>query len=279
MRIFLTLSILFSLLLIQTTASACSYAYQYSLFPMGTSMGNLVMLEVELERYVNTPDQMIGNRMPGSRMSGMDKTIETRWKGNLRLKSIAKDTTLLIEELGFVDISDEQYHEKLRPYFHKAMRKAEELPMFERAELLEEGLCKYDNTCDFFKKTIDTTTVNVYCAVNQEEYINQRQEVIFPSIVLHKFENMTKMEFSDIEKVEIDSRLDFYDVWNKYNVRLYQIGDQTIAIYTLGWGQKRYYKETKTEKWRDNLGPVEDYVKGNDVMRHGQRFDFMQWLD
>lgn len=273
MRFLYKIILILTLFIFQNKATACSYAYQYSLFPLGSSMGNLIVLEVELERYVSTPDQMIGRRMPD-----MNKTIETRWKGNLRLKSISKDSSLLLEEFGFLDINDENYHENLRPYFHKALKKAQELPLFELAELLEEGLCKYDNSCDFFYKTLDTTTVNVYCAVNKEQYAQKRQAVIFPDIVLHKFENMTKMQFSDMEKVEIESRLDFYDVWNKYNVRLYKIGEQTIAIYTLGWGQKRYYKETKTEKWNDNLGPVEDYIRGNDVMRHGQRFDFMQWL-
>lgn len=273
MRFLLTITLFFLLFSIQNKATACSYAYQYSLFPLGSSMGNLIVLEVELERYVNTPDQMIGRRMPN-----MDKTIETRWKGNLRLKSVSKDTSLLLEEFDFIDISDENYEEILRPHFHQALRQAQKQPMFKTAELLEEGLCKYDNSCDFFHKTLDSTTVNVYCSVNKEPYANKRQAVLFPDIVLHKFENMTKMKFSDMEKVEINSRLDFYDVWNKYNVRLYKIGEQTIAIYTLGWGQKRYYKETKTERWNDNLGPIEDYVRGNDVMRHGQRFDFLQWL-
>ena len=261
--------------------NACSYAYQYSLFPLGSSAGQIIFLELELERYVNTPAGSIGMIRPNERSLPNDvATIETRWKGNIRLKRQARSLTAmeLIEELAYIDISDENYKAALAPYFEKALQKAYELPFFEEAFLEEIAYCKYDRSCNLFTLKIDSSNVNLTCGLSDFKDNQRFVDIIFPPIILQKYENITALNFSEIEKVEKSSRIDFYKVWRPYEARKYTIANQAVIIYSIGWGYAKGYDATQSKSWVKNIVPVAQFIEGNDVMMHGQRFDFLQLL-
>ena len=84
--------------------------------------------------------------------------------------------------------------------------------------------------------------------------------------------------FSEIEKVEASARLNFFQAWKPYSARRYEIGDQQIVVYSLGWGQKKGYNKSSDQFWTPNNKTIEEVIEGKDVMMHGQRFDFLQWL-
>jgi hypothetical protein len=252
--------------------SACSYAYQNSLFPLGISGDNIIFLEVELERYVNTSSggEMLILQDPLSK-----NIIETRWKGNLRIKkSNDARTFLLIEELAYIDISDKDYNLALLPYFEKAMEKARNELFFEEAFLIKTAGCGYERSCTMFQLEPDTLELALYCSL--EPNSKQKTKIEFPKILLQKYENVTQLNFSEIETVEAESRMEFYKIWKPCSARYYRIGDRDMIIYCIGWGQKRGYNGIKEDKWKPNLLPVEQFVEGNDVMVHGQRFDSCQ---
>lgn len=263
-----------SLLFCVEESFACSYAYQYSLFPLGEAEAGIVFLEVELERYVNTP---AAGGLPGNRFGPNSRQIETRWKGSLRIQQLQADSLFRITELAYVDISDEDYEEALAPYFLKAFERAEQLPKFERATLEAVAYCRYDRSCDLFQLEVDTTSLELKASLPE---IEEWQTASFPSVVLHKFENIMKLNFSEMEKVEASSRINFYQAWKPYSARVYAIGTKKIAVYTLGWGQARGYRGQKNKAWkRMNLPPIETHIEGKDVMMHGQRFDFFQQIN
>jgi hypothetical protein len=258
-----------------TKAAACSYAYQYSLFPLGSSGENIIFLEVELERYVNTA---IGGEMMLQTRDPLQKNIiETRWKGNLRLKSSEDGKNFqLITELAYIDIADEKYNEALLPYFEKAMQKAREQLFFEEAFLLKTANCAYERSCNMFVMELDTLEPALNCFLETDS--KQKRKIDFPSVLLQKYENVTQLNFSEIETVEAASRIEFYRVWKPCSARYYQIGEKKIIIYCIGWGQKRGYNGQKQADWKANNLPVENFIEGNDVMMHGQRFDICQIL-
>lgn len=267
-------------LLFAANLTACSYAYQYSLFPLGSSGGKLIFLEIELERYVNTPAGAIGLLRPDERsLPNNPSEIETRWKGNLRLKKqLGTQEFLLLEDLAYIDISDITYHTELAPYFEKAMRKAYALPFFEEAILEKIAYCKYDRSCDLFLLEVDTISIHLNCGLAKAGQLQNSVNISFPPIILQKFENITQLNFSEIEKVEKESRIEFFKVWKPYEARQYSIGNQTLVVYTIGWGLAKGYPAKKEENWKNNIAPVEKFIEGNDVMMHGQRFDFFQFL-
>lgn len=268
-----SLLILSSLLLSNLPLEACSYAYQYSLFPMGMSDGNIIFLEVELERYVNTPSAA---GLPQNRFGPNARQIETRWKGSLRLQALKKNSLDRIAELAYVDISDETYEKELEPYFRKALISAKKLPNFKEAQLDSVAYCRYDRTCDLFQLKVDTLKLQLEASLHQYD---DWQAASFPSVVLHKFENIMKLNFSELETVEASSRINFFRAWKPYSARHYSIGDQKIVLFTLGWGQARGYQAKKEENWIPNQPTVDEYIDGKDVMMHGQRFDFYQIIE
>jgi hypothetical protein len=52
---------LFILFLVSSSSylKACSAAYQYSLLPLGSSMGQILMVELEMNRYLSTPQHQM----------------------------------------------------------------------------------------------------------------------------------------------------------------------------------------------------------------------------
>jgi len=255
--------------------AACSYAYQYSLFPLGSSSENIIFLEVELERYVSTPAG--GEMMLSTRDPIQKNIIETRWKGNLRLKSsIDGKKFQLISELAYIDIADEKYREALLPYFEKAMQKAREQLFFEEAFLAKTANCAYERSCAMFVMELDSVELSLNCFLPSES--NKKRKINFPPVLLQKYENVTQLNFSEIETVEATSRIEFYRVWKPCSARYYQIGEKELIIYCIGWGQKRGYNAQKQADWKVNNLPVENFIEGNDVMMHGQRFDICQIL-
>ncbi len=266
--------------LIQITAAyGCSYAYQYSLFPVGISGDQLILIEVEMERYVNTPD--VGRPRPRYEQN---VEMSVRWKGNLRLKSWSLsrqklEEEILVEIANQIDIDDKTYREELRPYFQKGYELAEKMPFFQPAALPEVGNCCYDISCTFLKKEIDTIAPHLYYIINKKELQAERLRVEFPAILLQKFENMSKQNFSDIQTVESQSQVEYFKSWKAHSVRIYDIKGLKIALYSFGWGQKRFYNNAKSTDWEyPTVGNLGEYVEGNDVLFHGQRFDMIQIL-
>jgi len=258
---------------------ACSYAYQYSLFPLGISGNKLLLIEVEMERYVNTPDAGI----PRPRYERSTE-ISVRWKGNLKLRGWniqtgALEGEILADIANQIDIDDKTYQEELRPYFQQAYETAEKMPFFKPASLPEVGNCRYDISCDFLKKEIDTIAPNLYFFINKESYKDKKLKVEFPPILLQKFENMSKQNFSDLETVANQSQVEYFKSWKAHSVRIYEINGLKFAFYSFGWGQRRFYTGTKSTDWEfPTVGNIGEYVEGNDVLFHGQRFDMVQIL-
>lgn len=248
---------------------------------MGMSGGELVLLEIDMERYVNTPDA----GMPRPRFgvgAESNSEISVRWKGQLRLVALAwgkpaSSVRALETVASFIDIDDAKYQEELAPYFDKAWASAQALPFFQPMPLPEVGMCRYDISCTFIRKEIDTVQTKLWVSVNRPNY--PPAEVIFPTSILQKFENTVKMPFSDMEQVNTSSRIEYFKAWRPHSVRIYELNGQRFAIFTMGWGQKRFYNGQKANQWEvPNVSGVERFIEGNDVLFHGQRFDFIQYL-
>jgi len=256
--------------------AACSFAYQYSIYPLGSSLGQLVAVQMELERYVNTPDNFM--MQTRSTHQPFDATGETRWKGTIDI--VQYNPTKVVWEhyqsIAEVDIADENYEEALLPYLQEGWQIAKDLPFFQAAQLVEMGICHYDTACTFFQKKVDTIENKAFCYL--DNHPKQLQEIHFPEVVLQKFENKTREKFTDIEQVDMDTRLGFYRIWRPYGVRKYQLMDGSeLVIYTLGWGQKGGgVVPIREEDWQTMLPPVEEFVEGKEVMFHGYRFDQIQ---
>ncbi|BDS09750.1 hypothetical protein [Aureispira anguillae] len=257
---------------------ACSAAYQYSLFPLGSSMGQVIVLEMEMNRYLSNPsNQMM--QMGGGRPFDNTPAIEVRWKGTLKVCTYQMGELILNQELGAIDILDTDYEEALLPYFQKAYEVAYSLPNFETAVLENVGYCHYDRSCDFMTLTIDTQDVKFYASSNEEGYQDKKCSVPFAEEALLKVEKKTKIKFTDFNNIDKEFQVDFFRLWSPQTVRRYRIGDQIIQVFTIGRGNKSRYSETKEDKWKTPvLESIEHYIKGKDVLFHGQRFDFLQLL-
>jgi hypothetical protein len=270
------------LLICSHFANACSAAYQYSLFPLGASMGQIVLLELEMDRYVKTPENKImqfGGRSRFEEEYDDAEEIEVRWKGTIKLYQLIDGKMTLIEDLGFTDLSDKKYKEALQPYFLEAMEKARSLPLFEVATLQNMGICHYDRSCTFFEKILDTENLKFYCKSKEKGYENDSVLVAYPYKILVKAENELKTKITQLDSLEAQMQIDFFRVWSPQNVRRYDIGGKTVQVFTLGRGIKSKYTLKKREAWEKiNLEGIEYFIQGNDVVYHGQRFDFIQIL-
>jgi hypothetical protein len=265
--------LIFIVLIISQSLLACSYAYQYSLFPLGSSGESVIFLEVELERYVNIP----GFEMNRSYETFDKSSVETRWKGNLKLKSSTDGISFkLLDEISYIDISDRNYQQELEPFFEKSIDRARRELFFEEADLMKFGNCAYDRSCNLFEMRVDSLKPALFCVLPKDN--SSLLEVSFPQILLQKYENITQLNFSEIETVENESKVEFYKVWKPCSSRYYKVGDRELVVYCIGWGQKRGYNGIKDNQWKNNLLPVEKFIEGNDVMLHGQRFDMIKIL-
>jgi len=273
------ISIFFFLFVLNQSSFACSAAYQYSLFPMGSSMGRVIVFEMELDRYLRTPDNQMMQMGGGRRFDTKDKNIEVRWKGTIKVYTLEAGKLVLSKDLGFIDILDDDYDEALLPYFKKAYEAAQALPMFEEAVLENIGVCHHDRSCDFITLTIDEENVKFYANSNEAGYQDKKCPVPFAEKTLLKVEMQTKIKFTDFENIEKGFQVDFFRLWSQQTVRRYTIGDLTVQVFTLGRGDKSRYMRTKEEKWKTpNVETIAHYIQGNDVIFHGQRFDFIQIL-
>ena len=259
---------LFIIIQFPTSAFACTYAYQYSLFPLGASGSDIIFLELELERYVNTPASgaFVFSSDPLSK-----NTIETRWKGNLKIKSSSDAVNYtLLKELSFIDVPDAEYNSKLEPYFEKALAYARTLPYFEEAILDKTAKCAYDRTCTLFNLKIDSVNLILNCHLSDSI---ASKKIDFPEILVTKYQKIANLEQNEDGTIQNASKLEFIRLWKPCSARLYRIGDRQLVVYCIGWGQKRGYVGTKDQDWKFNNLPVDMYIEGNDVMMHGQRFD------
>ncbi len=264
------LRITFLFIAVQFSAQlwACTYAYQYSLFPLGSSAAEIIFLELELERYVNTPasGEFVFSSDPMSK-----NTLETRWKGNLKIKSSIDGIVFtLVKELSYIDIPDAEYNSKLEPYFEKALAFAKTLPYFEEVILEKTAKCAYDRTCGMFSMQIDTIKSELLCQLPDA---SASKQIIFPEILVSKYQKITNLNVSEQGDAQHASKLEFIRLWKPCSARIYRIGDRQLLVYCIGWGQKRGYIGTKDDNWKLNNYPVDMYIEGNDVMMHGQRFD------
>jgi hypothetical protein len=257
---------------------ACSAAYQYSLFPLGSSAGQLIFLEVELDRYLSNPsNQMM--QMGGNSPFKNTPAIEVRWKGSLKVFTYQMGEMILESDLGFIDILDSDYDEALLPYFKKAFEKAQALPMFEVAVLEKVGYCHHDRSCTFMKLIIDADKVKFYAVSNEVGYEDKKCPVPFADKTLLKVENQTKIKFTNFDTIEKEFQVDFFRLWSPQTVRRYTIGGQTVQVFTIGRGDKSKYSKTKETAWKTPLlETIGHYIQGSDVVFHGQRFDFFQVL-
>lgn len=250
--------------------AACSYAYQYSLFLLGSSSGELIWLELELERYVSGGAGSLPNFWPMGRTKSLG---QTRWKGQLKLKKGQEiDQLVQYKHIAWVDLADEDYQEYLAPHFEKAQNLAEELPFFQPAQLLEEAICDYDRSCG--QMQLEADSLALWAALPSQKGAKAH----FPGPVLSKFENLTRLNYSEMGKLAAEERLNFFQAWKPFSVRHYRLAGQEIYVYSLGWGLAKGYKPQPSAAWLPWGRPLKDYIRGNKVMMHGQRFDFFQIL-
>jgi hypothetical protein len=270
-------SLLFIFVFVANTM-ACSAAYQYSLFPLGSTAGQVIILEVELDRYLSNPsNQMM--QMGGNSPFDNTPAIEVRWKGTLKVFTYQMGKMVLESDLGFIDILDLDYEEALLPYFQKAYETAHALPMFEEAILESVGYCHHDRSCTFMKLTIDAEKIKFYASSNEAGYEDKKCPVPFAEKTLLKVENQTKIKFTDFDNVEKEFQVDFFRLWSPQTVRRYTVGGQAVQVFTIGRGDKSRYTETTETEWKTPiLETIGHYIQGNDVIFHGQRFDFLQIL-
>ncbi len=263
---------------------ACSAAYQYSLFPMGMSMGQLIVLELEMERYLKTPEnQLMRMGVPfgqeDDNFESDNSLIEVRWKGTIKLHSYDQGNLKLIEDFGTTDLLDKHYTEALQPFFTKAMEAAKQLPMFTEATLQSIGTCHFDRSCTFFRTSINKEKIAFYCTNNEKNYDTDSVKVIFPKKIMEKTEMQFKTKFTEFETLDKQIRIDFYRIWSPQCVRRYDIGGQVIQVYSLGKGNKsKYFLDKETERKSPNLERIDKLILGNDVLYHGWRFDCIQIL-
>lgn len=268
--------LLFLLLLCSSCyLKACSAAYQYSLLPLGSSMGQILMVELEMNRYLSTPQQQM--MQLGGRIEQKNQTIEVRWKGSVRLMRLHADSMILEKDLGHTDMMDEVYEKTLQLIVAEALEYAQKLPLFEEATIESQGICHFDRSSPFMLLNIDTTTTNFYVSSTEKGYEMRAKKVRFSYSTLKKVENTTKIRFTDFDNIEKDYQLDFFRLWSPQSIRRYSIAGQTVIVYSLGRGDKSRYTLTTQQQWKQpNLPDISHMIVGNDVLFHGQRFDLIQ---
>ncbi len=263
---------------------ACSAAYQYSLFPLGMSMGQLVVLELDLERYVQNPENKMMQFGGGIRNrfeveTNENQAIEVRWKGTIKLYQLVGQKMTLLEDYGNTDLSDKLYQEALQPFFLEALERAQQLPLFEEAVLENQGICHYDRSCTFMTKVLDKDNLKFYCISQEEGYQQDSALVNYPYKILLKSETQLKTKFTQMDSLDNQLQIDFFMIWSPQTVRRYRIGNQMVQVFTLGKGTKSKYTLKKCDTWEKiMLENIAHFIQGNDVIYHGQRFDFLQVL-
>ncbi len=255
--------------------NACSAAYQYSLLPLGSSMGQILMVELEMNRYLSTPQHQL--MQMGGRFEQKNQTIEVRWKGSVRLMRLQADSLILEKDFGHTDMMDEVYEKTLQLIVEEALEYAQKLPLFEEAIIESQGICHFDRSCTFMLLNIDTLSTNFYVSSTEKGYEMKPKKVRFSYSTLKKVENTTKIKFTDFVNIDKDYQLDFFRLWSPQTVRRYTIAGQTVMVYTIGRGDKSRYTLTTQQQWKQpNLPDISHLILGNDVLFHGQRFDLIQ---
>ena len=271
--------ILFFLAFLHNAIWACSYAYQYSYFPLGKSGAHeWLFLHLVMERNVNTPENSGGLIKPkgGIYNSRTNTDITVRWTGKLHLMSMDSRTQQMemLQTIAYnIDIDDKTYEEELLPYFEEGMALARQRPNFEPALLETIGYCRHDNDCNFLKKEIDEANLKMYWTI--EGYTHKALS-IFPQEILEKFAVVTHSKVEDMQMtLEPASMVAYFMSWKPYSIRLYKVGNETLFAYSIGRGRRDFYASEKAKNWQmPSVGSVEAYIEGNDILYHGQRFDF-----
>lgn len=266
-----------------TLSQACSAAYQYSLFPLGSSQGRLVFLEVELNRYLTTPNSptmRIGGGGVGL-LSGQQNEVEVRWKGTFKLMLQQGDSLEIQQELDYVDVLDKEYATALRPSFEKAYQAAITLPYFEEAILESVAYCSYELDCGWMQLSIDTAHVILYARSTEKGYDQDSCRVKFKVQDLLKVEKNTTIPFSDFDNVDKEFQINFLQLWSPQAVRRYTIDGRTLQVYSIGRGSRSRYTplESTEKRQQPMLEDIGHFVQGNDVLFHGQRFDVWDWVE
>lgn len=272
--------VIVALLLYSSLAHACSAAYQYSLFPLGSSQGQLIVLEVEMNRYLTSPGMPAMRMGPGRNGSGMAE-VQVRWKGTLKLLIQQGDTLVLQEDLGYADILDNDYQAALQKNFEHAYRTARALPYFEEAKLESVGHCSYELGCNWMYLSIDTAKVGLYAHSTEAGYDQDSLKVAFKVTDLLKVEKTTTIPFTDFENVDKEFQINFMQLWSPQTVRRYNIGGRMLKVYSIGRGSRSRYTPLASTVSRQ-APPLENighYIQGNDVLFHGQRFDVWHWVE
>ena len=236
-------------------------------------MSELFVLELELERYLKTPDN------PFMQMGGMEpmtstNELEVRWKGSIRILQMNDSGISIFKDLGLIDIADKTYEKALQPFFEQAEESVSSLPYFIQAQAMIEGLCYYDRSCTLFSSKIDTSQLNMLCFSSLDSNNTISNQLYFPDKIYQKLENQTKTSFTKFRTLDWQIQHDFFRIWSPYSLRYYRIEDEIIAVYTYGKGDKSKYTKTANTRFSLPQSPyITDNIKGNDVLFHGQRFD------
>lgn len=264
------------LLLLPFSSQACSYAYHYGLFPMGASEGDLLVLEVELERYVK---RETGTTMVLPRSSfepSYQERSEVRWKGHLQLLRYTQTGRDTLHAFEFIDFDDEDYEAALKPIFQEAFNLAAAQADFKAAELLDEGLCNGENSCRFFERNVDEA--GWLYAYYKDSTLQQRIAVPLP--LRQKFENKTRIPATDLNQLSDEDRMLHAYYWKKQGLRRYRLGEKVVLVYSFCQGQRPFpNKGLPAETWNKVEEPVAAFIRGQAVAYHGFRFDCLQVLE
>ena len=258
---------------------ACSYAYQYSLFPQAILGDSLYYFELDLERYVLRPEDKLfrrNHRFDASSEQG-EQAIETRWRGKIRVKALDLnhlDTLgVLHYETAYIDLSDEQYFRALEPYWLEARAALEGVDKgLVWLNLPSLAYCYYERNCVFFEREIDEETGKLRCISSDFP----PYEFWLPSWL------QGRLAAGLSSAADMDMALkEWAKAWKTYSIRRYVLGGgRELLVYTLGRGQRRFYQaKTPSGLWQSpDLTEGGWYLEGNDVLFHGQRVDGLQYL-
>lgn len=267
---------LFLLFLLPLQSQACSYAYHYGLFPMGASGEELLVLEVELQRYVERQSGT-GIVLPRSSFQpSYQEQAEVRWKGHLQLLRWTKKGRDTLHAFDFIDFNDEKYKTKLQALFQKAYELAAVQPNFQPAQIEAEGLCNGENKCGFFERKVDEAGwLHAYY-----EDSTKQQRIAVPLPLRQKFENKTRIPATDLEQLSDRERMLHAYYWKKQGLRRYRVGERLVLVYSFCQGQQPFPNRGKpAEGWKTVKEPVASFIRGQAVAYHGFRFDCLQLLE
>lgn len=265
-----------ALLLLPLSSQACSYAYHYGLFPLGGSEGAVLLLEVELERYVK---RQAGTSMVMPRSafeSSYQENAEVRWKGRMQLLRQSEGQRDTLKAFDFMDFLDENYQQVLQPVWAKAYDLAAQSPHFQPAEILAEGRCNGDNHCRFFERKVDEQGW-LYAYFEDS---TAQQAVTVPLPLRQKFENRTRIPATDLNQLSDRERMLHAYYWKKQGLRRYRLGEKRLLVYSFCQGQSAFPNKGEPDAdWQTVEQPIERFIRGQAVAYHGFRFDCLQVID